>query len=89
MTIEKLISELPILSAVIVALVAWIKQMGVTGRWLTASAFAVGLLLGLAYRYAVQPMATFADWFWAVVFGLLAGAIATGAYKVIHPAEQQ
>ena len=79
--IEKLLLELPVLSGVTFALVAWIKQMGLTGRWLTASAFVVGLILGVSYRYSVAPMVDFASWFYAVLFGLLCGAVATGAYK--------
>lgn len=81
MTLEQLVKDLPLLSGVIYALVEWIKKLGVTGNWLTVSAFASGLVIGIGYRYAVLPMITFADWFWAVMFGLLAGGIATGVYK--------
>jgi hypothetical protein len=79
--IGTLLAELMTLSVIIFAAVAWIKQTGIRGRALTFAAFAFGLLLGLTYRWAVAPMLTFADWFWAVVFGLMAGFLATGAYK--------
>ena len=81
MTIEKMLPELIMLSVVIFAVVAWFKQLGAAGKTLTLIAFIFGLGLGVCYRYAVSPMADFASWFWAVIFGLLAGAIATGAYK--------
>jgi hypothetical protein len=79
--IGTLLAELMTLSVIIFAAVAWIKQTGICGRALTFAAFAFGLVLGIAYRYAASPMLTFADWFWAVVFGLMAGFLATGAYK--------
>jgi hypothetical protein len=66
---------------VIFAAVAYLKQWGVKGKWLTGSAFGIGLVLALVVRYAMAPMTTFADWVWAVVFGLMAGFLATGAYK--------
>jgi hypothetical protein len=79
--IANMLTELVGLAVVIFAVVAWLKQLGLMGKALTISAFVVGLLIGVGYRYAMQPMADFASWFWAVCFGLLAGALATGAYK--------
>jgi hypothetical protein len=79
--IGTLLAELMTLSVIIFAAVAWIKQLGVRGKSLTLAAFAFGLLLGLTYRWAMAPMVTFADWFWAICFGLMAGFLATGAYK--------
>ena len=79
--LKDLLLELPVLSGVIFALVAWLKQLGVQGNYLTASAFGIGLVIGLCYRYAVMPMTDFSSWFFAVLFGLMAGAVATGAYK--------
>jgi len=76
-----MLTELVGLAVVIFAAVAWMKQLGAAGRTLTIMAFAFGLVFGLAYRWAMQPMTDFASWFWAVVFGLMAGFLATGAYK--------
>lgn len=79
--IERLLGELVGLAVIVFAGVAWLKQLGVKGNALTLSAFVFGLVLGIAYRYAMAPMVDFAGWFWAVVFGLMAGFMATGAYK--------
>jgi di/tricarboxylate transporter len=79
--LKNLLSELIGLAIVIFAAVAWFKQLGAHGRVLTLSGFMFGLVLGLAYRYAMAPMVDFAGWFWAVIFGLMAGFMATGAYK--------
>jgi hypothetical protein len=85
--IVKLLEDLPVLSGVIFALVALLKDdFKVTGRWLTASSFLIGLILGVGYRYAVAPPVDFLGWFLAVVFGLMAGALACGAYKGIQSA---
>lgn len=84
--IEKMLPELVVLSIVIFALVAWLKQLGVRKRALTISAFVIGLILGIAYRYAMMPLVTFTDWFIAVIFGLLAGCTATGAYDGVRSA---
>jgi hypothetical protein len=81
MDIVKLLAELVGLAGIIFAAVAYLKQWGIKGNWLTGSGFVVGLVIGLGYRYAVQPMIDFASWFWAVIFGLMAGFMATGAYK--------
>jgi di/tricarboxylate transporter len=79
--IGNLLVELVSLAVIIFAAVAWFKQMGARGRELTFFAFLFGLVFGVAYRYAMSPMTDFAGWFWAIVFGLMAGFMATGAYK--------
>jgi len=79
--LANMLVELVSLAVVIFAVTAWLKQLGLKGTALTVSAFLFGLAFGVAYRYAVLPMTDFASWFWAVTFGLMAGAIATGAYK--------
>lgn len=61
-------------------IVAWLKKAKVKGTWLTISSLLVGLLLGIAYKYAVSPLTTFSNWFWAIVFGVILGLIACGVY---------
>ena len=65
---------------IIFAAVAYLKQLGVAGKMLTLAAFIFGGVRA-GDRYAMAPMVGFASWFWAVVFGLMAGFLATGAYK--------
>ena len=86
MDIVKLFAEAAGLSVLIFALVAQIKQFGVCGKWLTGSAYLVGLLFGGAYRYFVYPPALPVDWFWTILFGVMCGLIATGTYKGIESA---
>ena len=79
--LANMLIELVGLSVIIFAAVAWLKQLGAEGKVLTLAAFVFGLVLGVAYRYAVVPMTDFTSWFWAVIFGLMSGFLATGAYK--------
>lgn len=80
--VANVLGGVAILAVIISAAVAYLKQWGVRGKWLTGAGFAVGLVLALLIRYAMSPMHTFYDWVWAGVFGLMAGFLATGAYKV-------
>lgn len=77
---ENFLAELLTLAVIVFAAVEQIKKFGASGNALTISAFVFGLLLGVGYRYAISPMGDFASWFWAIVFGLMAGFMATGAY---------
>ena len=81
-----LFAELAGLTTFVFAATAQIKQFGVKGTALTASAFGVGLVFGGAYRYFVYAPSTGLDWFLLVVFGLLGGFLATGAYKGLENA---
>lgn len=82
----KLFAELAGLTTFIFAGVAQIKQFGVSGKWLTASAYCTGLLVGGGYRFFTYPPSTGLDWFWLVAFGAGGGFLATGAYKGIESA---
>lgn len=86
MDIVKLFSEVAGLSVFIFTAVAQVKQFGVTGTWLTASAFIIGITVGGAYRFFVYAPASPLDWFWLVMFGFAGGFIATNAYKGIESA---
>jgi hypothetical protein len=75
-----------ILAVVIFAVTAQLKAIGLNGWKLTASAFVQGLVIALLVRYAMLPAVSFADWVWTGLFGLMAGLMATGAYKGIESA---
>lgn len=81
MDIPKLFAEAAGLTVFIFAAVAQLKQFGLMGKWLTGSAYIVGVGVGGAYRYFVYVHAAPLDWFWLVMFGAACGFIATGVYK--------
>lgn len=69
---------------VINGLVAFLKKLGVKDIQLTVSAFALGLIIGVAYRYALTPLTSFSGWLFAVLYGSLLGLVATGVYDAFH-----
>jgi hypothetical protein len=70
----------------VIALVEWIKKFGAEGAVLNAISMAVGALIGVAYWYAQSPLASFADWFGAVIYGLALGLVASGIYDATKSA---
>lgn len=79
--IANILGGVGILAVVIFAAVAYLKQWGVEGKWLTGSGFAVGLALAFGARFMVAPPVTLSDWLATAFMGLMAGFLATGAYK--------
>jgi len=84
-----ILSEVLLLSVVVFAATAWLKQLGARGQTLTIAAFVFGVIFGMTYRYAMAPFTTFTDWFWAATLGLMSGFLATGAYKGAESATKQ
>lgn len=76
------------LALVVIGLVEWVKQMGVTGQTLKVVSLGLGLALGLAYQYSVQPPVDFAGWFGAVLYGLGLGLVASGIFDAVRSATQ-
>lgn len=68
------------LVAVVIGLVEWFKRFGIGGNALMLVSMSIGLILGGAYQYAVNPPADFADWLGLVVYGLMLGLVASGIY---------
>ncbi len=86
MDIVQLFAEVAGFSTFIFVAVAQIKQFGVAGKWLTGSAYIVGVVFGGLYRYFVYTPQTPLEWFYLVMFGIVCGFTATGAYKGIESA---
>ena len=71
---------------VVIGLVEWSKQLGVSGRALQVLSMLVGVALGILYQYSVQPPADFAGWFGAAVYGLALGLVGSGIYDAVRSA---
>jgi hypothetical protein len=84
---EIVVNGIP-LALVVMALVELVKELGVEGKALTASSFAIGLILGVLYQMTVAIPVDFAGWFGAVVFGLGLGLVASKGYDAIRSAAQ-
>ena len=70
------------LSLVVLGLVTYLAQLGVTGRGLLISSFAIGLFFGGAYQISeLGPPGTFGAWFGVLVYGLALGLFSSGVYN--------
>lgn len=79
--VANILGGISILAVVVFAFTAWLKQLGLKGKKLTIGAFVSGVVLALLIRVALLPPKTFAEWVFTVLFGLMSGLMATGAYK--------
>ena len=66
----------------VMILVSAIRKMGLEGVWLTRAAFVVGLIVGVASEAAIGFMPVFVWWFSSILYGLIIGACACGAYDL-------
>jgi len=76
---EQVVNGIPLV-VLVIALVEWIKRFGVSGQALNALSMGVGAVIGIGYWYAQHPLASFGDWFGAIVYGLALGLVASGVY---------
>jgi hypothetical protein len=68
---------------VVMILVSAIKKMGLEGVWLSRASFLVGAIVGIASEAATNYQPTvFLWWFGSILYGLLIGAGASGAYDL-------
>ncbi len=83
MLYKAMITQALELAPIVMVLVAILKgAIGLRGKALTISSLVVGMVLGGASQYALQPPQDFSGWFVLVVYGLVVGAMASGAYKL-------
>ncbi len=71
---------------VVMGLVEWVRQFGVSGNWLRVTSMIVGLVLGMGYQVSQGMPATFAAWFAAAVYGLALGVVASGVRDALKQA---
>lgn len=82
---DQIVNGIPLV-VLVVALVEWTKRFGIEGKALNAVSMAIGAIIGVGYWYAQQPLASFSDWFGAVIYGLALGLTASGVYDAARNA---
>ncbi|MEZ0396831.1 MAG: hypothetical protein ABWK53_10440 [Anaerolineales bacterium] len=82
---NQIVNGIPLV-VLVISLVEWVKRFGIEGKALNAVSMAIGTVIGVAYWYAQSPLATFGDWFGAVVYGLALGLVASGIYDAAKSA---
>lgn len=73
------VAGIPLL-AIVIGLVQFIKQFGLSGNIVRVVSMVVGLLLGIGYQCSIAVPADFAGWFSVGVFGVGLGLVASGLY---------
>lgn len=79
---NEIVSGIPLI-VVVLGLVEFIKQMGVSGKVLMGVSLGLGLALGLGYQCSVAVPTSYAGWFGAAMYGLGLGLSASGLYDFI------
>jgi len=65
---------------VVIGLVTWIGDLGVTGRGKLIASMMIGLVLGAGYQISQSMPVDFAGWFAVIVYGLALGIVASKVY---------
>lgn len=66
------------LMLLIVGLVQFISEMGISGKALRVVSAVIGLGMGIAYQMSQSVPVDFSGWFGAVLYGLALGVTASG-----------
>ena len=75
------VGGIPLL-AVIVGVVEFARQMGLSGKALRAMSAAIGLGFGVGYQLSLGVPSDYAGWFGATVYGVALGVAASGLVDV-------
>jgi hypothetical protein len=76
-----------IASVVAVFVLVWLwGELGLTGKAQLISSFLTGVVVGIAQRYTDGSIVGMQAWFQAVVYGIVLGGLASGAYEAIKGA---
>lgn len=70
------------LIVILIALTTWVGSLGIKGRTQLVTGFILGFVVGVGYLLSElgQP-ATFAGWFYLVLYGLVVGLSPSGIYE--------
>ena len=82
--LQELFGNINISAVVAVFVLVWLwGELGLQGKWQLLSSFLTGVVLGVADKFFNGVLATGSDWFLAVIYGIILGGLASGAYEGI------
>ena len=76
-----LINGVPLI-AVIMALVEWLKKVGLPAQWLPYASMGLGIAMGVLAAVAQKMPTTLQEWLGAITAGLVLGLSASGLYDL-------
>lgn len=82
--LRELFGNINVAAIVAVFILVWLwGELGLTGKYQLLSSFMTGVVLGIADKYFNGALTTKAEWFLAVLYGVILGGLASGAYESI------
>ena len=82
--LRELFGNINVAAIVAVFILVWLwGELGLTGKYQLLSSFMTGVVLGIADKYFNGALTTGAEWFLAVLYGIVLGGLASGAYESI------
>lgn len=85
--LEGLFIMIDVASVVAVMVLVWLwGELGVTGKAQLLSSFMTGIVIGIIQQYTAGAIVGLAGWFQAVIYGIILGGLASGAYEAIKGA---
>ena len=85
--LQGLYGMIDVASIVAVFVLVWLwGLLGATGKVQLLSSFLTGILIGVVQRYSTGTVSGLAGWFQTVVYGIILGGLASGAYEAIKGA---
>ena len=85
--LQGLYGMVDIASIVAVFVLVWLwGQLGLTGKVQLLSSFATGVVIGIVQQLSTGTVVGFSGWFQVVIYGIILGGLASGAYEAIKSA---
>lgn len=85
--LKELFVMIDVASVVAVMVLVWLwGELGATGKVQLLSSFGTGIVIGVIQQYAAGAVFGLAGWFQAIIYGIILGGLASGAYEAIKGA---
>lgn len=85
--IQELFGNVNVSAVVAVFVLVWLwGQLGLTGKQQLLSSFATGVVLGVADKFFNGQLVNGSAWWIAILYGIILGGLASGAYEGIKSA---
>jgi hypothetical protein len=85
--LQELFGSINVAAIVAVFVLVWLwGQFGLSGKGQLLSSFLTGVVIGIADKFFGGQLADGSAWFMAVMYGIILGGLASGAYEGIKTA---
>ena len=82
--LRELFGNINVSAVIAVFTLVWLwGKLGLTGNYQLLSSFATGVLLGVLDKFFNSALVTGAEWWIAILYGIILGGLASGAYEAI------